>query len=1442
MNTLLFMALLLLLGFGGVVALVSGICVLLFRRQPNYTSVAALEAFDRRVVGWGNTRRLAGDQVEHVRALIAADRAELLGWGQNIAKQQITAAKPQEAPGSSLTTVAGARQQGAEAMSLAEIATPLGVTAIGVALPAPDRAPRPAPAEDIDQRANRMERVKHAPAPTARRPLHSALLALTTRRTLLFLGSFLLAISALTLVIFNWASFPPLIQFGLLTSVVGGLWAGGIWMARQPDLSTAGRNVQAVAALLVPVVAFALTRPGLLALSPRPSWLMVSLLSLPIYLLAAWRTERGFYSFSAAITLISVALAAQFDMHSEWLLIPLAPLLSSYLALAWWLRSRTPALAAGPYWIAHIALPTAVISEILLGIGGYAGSAALAAMLGLSTIFYLLATWIEQRPVWSLLTALLLPITITLGVDATGLPVAYLPSIRATLALAYLGIGVALEQHRLPLARPIVLIAPLLAGAALLTALSDSVVARTTLPLLIAWGLSVIALVERGQLAWIGIRRYLLATAGLVLAALLLPMWLITLLDLTRLDQSVYGLIMLPLAGAYFCGAHWWPGKLRRSYDHTLQITGTLIALLAGATTLADEQTWLPGMLLLTLLWGFQATLRRGSLWTTFALGSTLMIGWQALLRTTELSYLWWIWIGLGYTAAYAIGGSLLRHGQQRHWTWPAIGWATLIGLLALRLCLKEILLAGGAILPESLAILTIAGLLVLMTWLWRQSWLGYPAALLLVLGMLLAAQRGFYTGWVPVAGDLALVTCGLATALGLLGQGLRARASHRYALPYEHISLALITGAPLLAGGDSAHLSLTWLAMAGLYGLATWRYRLPWLLAAAWLALDVGLLHGSDWIFPGIPAEGASLILLAAVSVQSLTALWLRRSITSLLLGTQNLPGAPSYTAATIGGLGALLIATGSASYLAGVALSLAVILGIVATGEQSKDAPWITFALLSLGLGSLHHTLGLTMMASFAWGLAEALSIYAVGWMIASQAGPRWQIWHTPLRVFPVVTALATGLGLTIVALAVGNFGYLAVGLGGISLLLALVARRESQPWFNAAALICADLATLALAHWQFPDLSSAQLAPIMLIAATAQAAGAIWVRGVRAGGWKLEAGSTIQQPRSLPLATGLPFYTAAGISGILGLMLAWGDEPATLLAALALAGVAGMIAWFERRKNIAWLSVGLASLGIWVLLSVLEVSSAWRGAWMISELLGMVIISWGLERLNGHHWREPGSFAPLGLALLSLAGVAISGSLPALTFALAGIGLLLTTLAVRLRTISYGYAAGAALVGAGMCQLGSWGVREIQGYVLPAGIYLLALASGLRHFQGQRKVSQVIEAGAAMLLLGATLGQAIRDNGNGLYEFLLCGESLIMTAYGVLLRLRIPFVAGVSAFVIGVIWATIDNIQVTNQWVIFGSVGLLMIAAYVLLERYQERLLRLGRAWATELRGWG
>jgi hypothetical protein len=210
---------------------------------------------------------------------------------------------------------------------------------------------------------------------------------------------------------------------------------------------------------------------------------------------------------------------------------------------------------------------------------------------------------------------------------------------------------------------------------------------------------------------------------------------------------------------------------------------------------------------------------------------------------------------------------------------------------------------------------------------------------------------------------------------------------------------------------------------------------------------------------------------------------------------------------------------------------------------------------------------------------------------------------------------------------------------------------------------------------------------------------------------------------------------------------------------------------------------------------------------------------------------------------LNALLLAAAPASGDLAPLTFGLATLALLLATLAVRRRVADYAYAAGAALVAASLCQLYQWGFRQPQWYVVPAGLYLLALAEGLRRFQGRRGLSQMIETGAAVLLLGTTLGQSLRAEGlvSQGYAAWLCAESLLLLGYGVLRRLRSPFFGGLVFFVIGVLWLSANPLLSTNKWVLLGILGLLLVGAYVLLERRQEQLTRAGRAWVERIRGW-
>jgi hypothetical protein len=1155
-----------------------------------------------------------------------------------------------------------------------------------------------------------------APPAIPERPLGErlweSLLALRTRQTLLFLGAFLLVVSALILVVFNWASFPPLLQFGLLAAVCGGLWGGGYWLSARWGLTGAGIGLRAIAAALTPVVAFSLSRPGLLDLTPRGGWLLASLLSLPIYALAAWRLRHVSYVVAGCLAAASTVLAALSFAGDQWLPAALVLVLAGYLPLARVLRRTAPTLAAGPSWVAYSGLPVALLWAVLWVTSGQIGYGALATTLFAAAGFAVLAAWLERRPLWGWAAAALAPLGLLATLAAWSAGPVWWALVPGVLALAALGLGTLLERRMQAYAPPAYACA---AGLALLALAftQDWGTARWALPVLIAVSISALVAAHRGRLAWLGpTGRLAAATLALALTGALLPAWALALLDLTALSDGQRGLALLPLAALAFAAARFWPGRLRQPYDLTLQALGALLALGAGSLALLDETTAAVGMAALAAIWAFQTILRRRSLWAALALGSALLAAVIELaLLDIDVPPIYWYGLALLFSALYTVGGTLLRRSAWRCLTWPGLLWGALAGATALLGVAVEII--DGDVLARHVAVVgVLAALLALTAALWRRAWLGYLVALLLALAVLLAAKLGFFLPWQPAPGDFGYVICGLALGLALLGQGLRwaladrrrrtndkrpttigtenqepgtnqqntellnsqfsilnaarwyPHGAARYAIPYEVVGFALLTFAPLAAIADPQHACLTWLAMALLYALAAWLYRLPWAIAPALVAADLALLHGAAWLGPGVRAADAARLLLAAAWAQGLLGLWARRTddrrplrpssgqattnhqplteVFNSQFAIRNSDGlreqlsTPAYLVALLSGLGALLLASGASDALALNALGLAALAALLGSAERHEALAWSALGLLALGLGALHDVLGVTPLWSAAWGVAESLIICLFGWMI------EWRMKNEELRNLNEKTGLF-------------------------------------------------------ILHSRF----------------------SIWQR---------------------PLWLG------------------------PLLSGVVLAGV-------------------------------------------------LVLV------------------APL------------RGELPPLTFALATLALLLATLTARRRTVEYGYAAGAVLIAAGLCQLYNWGFRQPQWYVLPAGLYLLALSEGLRRFQGRRGLAQMLETGAAVLMLGTTLGQSLQSDGllSQGYAAWLCVQSLLLLGYGALRQRRSPFFGGVAFFVFGVAWLSVDPLLAANKWMLLGALGLLLVGAYVLLERRQEQLARLGRAIVERISGW-
>lgn len=1095
-----------------------------------------------------------------------------------------------------------------------------------IAPPAEAEPPRWPPPKPETQPSSAADTTK-----PAAQGVRAGLLALRTRVTLLLLGAFLLLMSSLILVLFNWASFPPFLQFALLASVCGGFWGGGMWAGRREGLQRVGVGLQAVGGVLVPVVAFSLTRPGLLALDLSLAWLLTSVLSLPIYVLASWKLRHGLFVGAACLAGVSMGLAAaNLRATPHWFLCTVILVCTGYLPLAQWLaQHHRPDLARVPTLFAFVTTLTALL--LSLALATVVSPFPLAATFWAGVLFFLLATWQQQTPRWLWGVAGTLPLAVLATMHAAAIPLEWGVLALSILALAYLVLSIAFEPHlpahTLPgyIGAAVLTFSALVAAGVLWLEGQQAVVLRWSLPVVGGVGIATLLAYHHGRFAWLKAgERVSVALLGLSLAAALLPIWFKLMLTLTSLTPAQQGIPLLLLAFLFMGAAHWWLGRGRPSYDLVLQGVGVLVGLAGGLLTLTSSTTWIGGMAIATGLWTFQTVLRRHSGWAALALGNALLLA-AVTLTDMESQFHTWVATGLVFAAITLIGGTLLRKTPWRCLSLPGLFWGSGVAFLTL----AAILLDSSLNMPAWLHVGEVGALMALavaVSILGRQPRVGYAAALLFSLVVVLAVSNQPFTTWLdgglfPVQNPIyGYALCGTTLALFLAGQAVR-RSVPRYAYPYEIVAYGILTATPLFVADSAQHATMIWGMMVLLYGLATWRYRLPLLLVPTFVTFDIALIAAAAWLLPDGDPAGLSRILLAASWLQALSGVWFRLRERQQALPLHRQHAMAAYGVAILSGCAALLISSNSSATLAIVAFGLTLLLVLVATVEQREYVAGGSLLTLAMGFGSLFNTLELSAAWSLAWGVAVALALSLLGWALSSLSRSFLAVWERLLLVGPLV-------------------------IGGIL----------------TAALLLVVVAT---------------------------------------------------------------------------------DSPSSPLT--------------------------------------------------------------------------------FGMALLAL---------------------LLGTAAVRTRTIPYGYGAGVALVGTVLSQFYDWGFRDAQWFVIPSSFYLLVLAELVRRFQEQRRVSRVIETGALVLACGTTLGQALTHEGmtEMLYALGLCGESLLLLGYGVLRKLRVPFVGGIAFFVAGVVWLSIDPLMAANKWVLFGLSGLLLVGIYVLLEQKQEQLVRTGHAWMEQLKEWG
>jgi hypothetical protein len=186
---------------------------------------------------------------------------------------------------------------------------PIAVSALPVAQPA---TARPAPAPKPVMSAPPPPPVPTKPAPPPPPPVNwtkvwesawNFVVSGALLRGLLYLGAFMIVVSAIVLVIRFWNNFHPLLQIGFIAAVPLSFYLGGFWLREWLKIPVAGGVITGIGALLVGVDFVAVYQLGGLAghINPNVYWLIASTICTFIYAFTTWRVRGEFFAY---ITLI----------------------------------------------------------------------------------------------------------------------------------------------------------------------------------------------------------------------------------------------------------------------------------------------------------------------------------------------------------------------------------------------------------------------------------------------------------------------------------------------------------------------------------------------------------------------------------------------------------------------------------------------------------------------------------------------------------------------------------------------------------------------------------------------------------------------------------------------------------------------------------------------------------------------------------------------------------------------------------------------------------------------------------------------------------------------------------------------------------------------------------------------------------------------------------
>jgi hypothetical protein len=548
-----------------------------------------------------------------------------------------------------------------------------------------------------------------------------------------------------------------------------------------------------------------------------------------------------------------------------------------------------------------------------------------------------------------------------------------------------------------------------------------------------------------------------------------------------------------------------------------------------------------------------------------------------------------------------------------------------------------------------------------------------------------------------------------------------------------------------------------------------------------------------------------------------------------------------------------------------------------------HAEGTAWTAAYVIGLTLTPLEmRHYGLALMGASTLALAAA-PLLKMLWQRAGLASAKEAAWHETIqsiRQSPAVAfhALAYAGVAAAVILPWADAGtwqdnpLLMTTLAWASALFAYSIWVFRSPGFLWAALISADLASVAAMWYANPGMTGSDIAIWLTPATYALILCGAWVRR-RTATNEVEQGAAATALERMPtwVVWTAPFLTIALAHILASLAVTASDSEAGLIVALAYFAPLIVGSFILQSETTVWGGLALGGLAFahgMNLASVEVKAGILYGALLAVGVRGAgYLVQRTLEAEGDQGWLQPLKVwqRPLGLgpylvtagtllaavAFLQSEGDLVSPDSQWLLATMFVAGLNLSIAALAERRVSLAYLASGLIVSAALLEAVHFELEQPLVYVLPVGVCLLALGQLERRRLGWLLTIPLIGT-ALLLVLGTTALQSWGLLGVEGQEFIfglaLLGESLLVTAWGILQRVRVTFFTGTVSTMVAVLTLILQPLipaaralDVEPLAAIFGGLGVVLLALAILLERQREVLLERGREWLARIEDW-